>query len=178
MSENKKYPISNIQYPIYLIGMMGVWKSTVGKLLAEQLNVGFIDTDRKIEENMSMNIGQIFQHLGEKRFREEENKVLLSTGKFNGIVSTGGGIVVTEDNRFFLSKQTTILLQARPNTLSKRIHNLKTRPLLQNSTDLINSLTEIWVEREVFFKTTAQYILETDDLNPDEIVNLIIEKLK
>ena len=60
MSENKKYPISNIQYPIYLIGMMGVWKSTVGKLLAEQLNVGFIDTDRKIEENMSMNIGQIF----------------------------------------------------------------------------------------------------------------------
>jgi len=157
--------------------MMGAWKSTVGKLLAKQLNVDFIDIDREIEENMSMNIGQIFQHLGQNRFREEETKVLYKTEKFNGIVSTGGGSVVTEKNRQLLDKNFTILLSANPETLANRIHNLNTRPLLQNYSNLTERISEIWEERRVFFESSAKIIIETDKLNPDKIVNQIIEKL-
>ena len=88
---------------IFLIGMMGSWKSTICKKLAESLDSKFIDTDDEIEEAIEMSISEIFQERGEAQFREMESVFFLEKSQQSGhVISTGGGIVVVEANRIAL----------------------------------------------------------------------------
>ena len=110
---------------LFLIGMMGSWKSTVGRKLAEALKLEFIDTD-------------IFREFGEKTFREMETAFFVEKAKQKGqLFSTGGGIILSAENRKVLQENgITFLLDATPQTLANRIHNTTKRPLLSDSDNL------------------------------------------
>ena len=164
---------------LFIIGMMGSWKSTVGRKLAQNMAMEFVDTDDAIEEVMEMKISDIFKEFGEDRFRKMETAFFKEKAKQTGqVVSTGGGIVLGSENRKVLKKYgTTFFLNASTEILTDRIHNTTKRPLLTNSENLHLSLEKIWVERKSLYKNSAHHTIDTDNLNPvqvlDEILNLL-----
>lgn len=162
---------------IALIGMMGSGKSTIGKLLAEKLNLNFIDTDEEIVKITNSSINQIFEQQGEDSFREIETTVLKKVlNKKEQVVSTGGGIIKKEENRNLLKDITTIYLQAEDTTLFERVKNDNTRPLL-NTKNLLNTIQTILNERKSLYEQ-ANFIIDTTDKSPQEVVNEIMEKIK
>ena len=176
---------AKIQYPtpstqnLFLIGMMGSWKSTVGRKLAVALNLEFIDTDDAIEEVTEMKISDIFREFGEKRFREMESAYFNEKAKQSGLVfSTGGGIVLEAVNRIGLqNKGICFLLAASPKTLSQRIQNTTKRPLLTESDNIEVQLQKIWAERRDYYRVSAHHIIATDELQPEEVIEEIMKIL-
>tara|TARA_Y100000590_G_C15559318_1_gene954095 strand:- start:283 stop:807 length:525 start_codon:yes stop_codon:yes gene_type:complete len=164
---------------IFLIGMMGSWKSTVGKKLAQKIKMEFIDTDDAIEELMEMKISEIFYEFGEKKFREMETAFFNEKSKQKGyIFSTGGGMVLDSLNRDCLQNNgVTFFLSATSETLAKRIHNTTKRPLLANEVDLQGRLEKIWQERKKYYMESSKFVIETDKLNPDDVMNMIVDEL-
>ena len=171
--------MTRIPSNIFLIGMMGSWKSTIGKKLATSLDSKFIDTDDEIEEAIEMPVAEIFQERGEDQFRKMEAAFFVEKSQQPGhVISTGGGIVVTEANRIALRNNgITILLKASPETLSHRIKNTDKRPLLHGDDPLFR-LSKIWNERKEFYEESAHLIIETDRLNPTQALEMIIKKLE
>ena len=159
---------------------MGSWKSTVGKKLAEAINMEFVDTDDAIEEVTEMKISDIFREFGEDRFREMETAFFIEKAKQTGqVFSTGGGIVLGSENRKVLKKYgTTFLLNASIETLANRIYNTTKRPLLTNSENLHLSLEKIWVERKSLYKNSAHHTIDTDNLNPVQVLDKILNLLE
>ena len=164
---------------LFLIGMMGSWKSTVGRKLALALKMEFVDTDDAIEEVTEMKISDIFREFGEKRFREMESAYFNEKAKQSGLVfSTGGGIVLDAVNRDGLqNKGICFLLDASPKTLSQRIHNTTKRPLLTESDNLEAQLQKIWDERRGFYTESAHHIIATDELQPEGVIGEIMKIL-
>ena len=118
---------------IILIGMMGSGKSTISKILSEKLNLPLFDTDEIFEQQTNCKITDFFKNNGEEKFRKIESEILKETAKQdNCIISTGGGIILKENNRDILFKDDilTIYLKATSETIYQRIKNDKTRPLL------------------------------------------------
>ena len=164
---------------IFLIGMMGSWKSTVGRELAISLDLKFIDTDDEIEESTEQSIVDIFKQRGETQFRKMETAYFIEKSQQPGfVISTGGGIVAMEANRNALKNNgITIFLKASPETLSYRIKNTDKRPLLHGN-DALFQLSSIWKERKVFYEASAHLTIETDRLNPAQVLDVIIKKLE
>ena len=164
---------------IFLIGMMGSWKSTVGSKLASTLDMEFIDTDDAIEEITEMKISDIFREFGEERFREMETAFFVEKAKQSGqVFSTGGGIVLSSENqKVLIENGTTFLLDASPKTLTNRIHNTTKRPLLTNSENLEDRLQSIWNDRNELYKNCAHHVIMTDDLDPPQVLDEIRIKL-
>ena len=164
---------------IFLIGMMGSWKSTVGKKLAQKIKMEFIDTDDAIEELMEMKISEIFYEFGEKKFREMETAFFNEKSKQKGyIFSTGGGMVLDSLNRDCLQNNgVTFFLSATSETLANRIHNTTKRPLLANEVDLQGRLEKIWQERKKYYMESSKFVIETDKLNPDDVMDMIVDEL-
>ena len=108
---------------LFLIGMMGSWKSTVGRKLAETIKMEFVDIDDAIEEVTEMKISDIFQEFGETRFREMETAFFSEKSKQeNQIFSTGGGVIMDPRNRNVLKKNgTTIFLNASIEKLDRKL---------------------------------------------------------
>ena len=160
--------------------MMGSWKSTVGRKLAEALDMEFVDTDDAIEEVTDMKISDIFREFGEKRFREMETAFFVEKAKQKGqVFSTGGGIVLGEQNRKILQNYgICFLLNASPKTLTDRIHNTIKRPLLIDSDNLEDRLQNIWNDRNKYYKNSAHYIIKTDELNPAQVLDEILKILE
>ena len=164
---------------LFLIGMMGSWKSTVGHKLAENMGREFVDTDDAIEEVTEMKIADIFREFGENRYREMESAFFIEKAKQTGqIFSTGGGIILDFNNRQILKTHgTTLFLKASIETLANRIHNTKKRPLLSDCENIKLRLEKIWKERKSFYYNTAHHTIDTDNLSPtqvlDEILNLL-----
>ena len=165
---------------IFIIGMMGSWKSTVGSELAETLGMEFIDTDDAIEEVTEMKISDIFREFGEDRFRDMETAFFIEKAKQTGLVfSTGGGIVLGSENRKVLKKYgTTFLLNASTETLANRIHNTTKRPLLTDSKNIQFRLEQIWKERESYYKGSAHHIIDTNNLSSAQVLDEILNILK
>ena len=159
---------------LVLLGMMGVGKTTVGKIVAKKQGLGFIDTDRNIEENCSMKISKIFETKGEKFFRNEERKeVLQSLKKNNCVIALGGGAFINEDIRNDVLKNAiSIWLDIDLKTLNKRIKWNKNRPLLnkENNQEKINKL---YSERKNIYKL-ANHKINCNNLNIENIVKKII----
>ena len=155
--------------------MMGSWKSTVGRKLASTLDMEFIDTDDAIEEITEMKIADIFMEFGEERFRDMEAAFFIEKAKQSGqVFSTGGGIVLSSENRKALIENgTTFLLNASPKTLTNRIHNTTKRPLLTNSENLEDRLQAIWNDRNELYKNCAHHVIMTDDLEPSQVLDEI-----
>ena len=165
---------------LFLIGMMGSWKSTVGRKLAQSMDMEFIDTDDAIEEIMEMKISDIFSEFGEDRFREMETSFFIEKSKQTGqVFSTGGGIVLGSENRKVLKQYgTTFFLNASIEILADRIHNTTKRPLLTQSDNVQLRLEQIWQERESFYKDSAHHIIDTNNLNSTQVLDEILNLLK
>jgi len=165
---------------LFLIGMMGSWKSTVGRKLAEALKLEFIDTDDAIEEMTEMKVVDIFREFSEEKFREMETAFFVEKAKQSGqVFSSGGGIVLGAENRKVLQENgTTFLLDASPATLANRIHNTQKRPLLTDSENLEGWLQTIWDERSQFYTECAHYVVCTDELDPPQVLDEILKILE
>jgi len=158
--------------------MMGSWKSSVGKLLAIELGMELIDTDDAIEEMTEMKISEIFSELGETKFREMESAFFIEKSRQTGFVfSTGGGIVLNENNRNALQNNgTTILLRANPKILTNRLRNTQKRPLLSIANELETRLTVIWNERKTLYESSSHLTVDTDYLESVDVLQKILEQ--
>ena len=159
---------------LVLLGMMGVGKSTLGKIVAKKLNLKFVDTDLNIEKKWSMKISEIFENKGEDFFRiEEEKEVLKLLGKTNSVIALGGGAFINNTLRDnILKTSVSIWLDGDLNILSKRIKWNKKRPLLnhQNTEEIIKRLHS---ERKNIYKL-AKYKINCDKISKGKIVEKII----
>ena len=157
---------------IYLIGMMGSGKSTVGKTLSEKMHKPFIDLDSEIEKGTGKNISEIFDTDGEEQFRKMETKQLKQYSE--SIVACGGGIVLKDENREFINENgIAILLLATMGELTQRLSNSGNRPLLADD-NTEEALTKLWMERQIDYLETANFTIETDGKNPEELTEKIL----
>ena len=161
---------------VALIGMMGAGKTTIGKLLAEKLNLKFIDTDEEIIKIENCSINEIFAKQGEETFRRIETNVLKNIlNSDNQIIATGGGIIKKEENRNLLKQVKTIYLKTDKETIFNRVKNDKSRPLL-NTENLKETIQTILQEREQLYEQ-SQFVITTTDKTQNEVVTEIIEKI-
>jgi shikimate kinase len=161
---------------IYLIGMMGAGKSTVGKLLAERLDYGFIDTDTTIEQVAGQSVDDIFQSSGEAEFRQIESQILGEISAYTRlVVATGGGIVVQRQNWSHLQQGLVIWLDVPIAVLLDRITHdtINTRPLLKTP-DPQATLVELLASRRDRYRSADLQIEISAEDTPDRIVERTI----
>ena len=165
---------------IILVGMMGAGKTTIGKLLSNQLAFNFIDLDRKIEEKSGVKINTIFEIEGEGGFREREYLALNEAlAEEKVVISTGGGVVVKDINRSLIQKSEAMVvyLKASLDILLGRLKNDKTRPMLNKDNKLL-SLQKLLSEREPFYENLADFIIDTSHLKTNDVLKTITEKME
>lgn len=161
---------------IYLIGMMGAGKSTVGKILAKKSGKQCFDLDHQIENEVGMSIESIFEDEGELKFRYYETLELKKIS--NAVVACGGGVILSNENLNWMKRNGQIIyLRASINELEKRLIKSKNRPLLKNK-NLRESLKKILVERKKKYESIAGISILTDGLTPIEVSDAIIKELK
>jgi len=164
---------------IYLIGLMGSGKTTLGKVLSKKLDKHFYDSDQVIEEKLGVNVPMIFEYEGEAGFREREKDILKElVSKQNIVLATGGGIILSESNRDLLAKNGIVIyLKSNQKDLVLRMKNDKTRPLLKNgNVELI--IKKLCQEREPLYEEIADFKIATKNKRIYEVVNEIIRVIK
>jgi shikimate kinase/shikimate kinase/3-dehydroquinate synthase len=159
---------------LVLLGMMGVGKSTLGKIVAKQLNLKFIDTDLNIEKKWSMKIWEIFENKGENFFRiEEEKEVLECLKKDKTVLALGGGAFMNKNIRNLVLKNSlSFWLDLNLKTIAIRVKWNKKRPLLnqQNAEEIIKKL---YLKRKNIYKL-AKYKINCNKMTKEEIAKKII----
>ena len=163
---------------IFIVGPMASGKSTIGKILAKTLRVDFIDTDKEIERIAGVDISWMFEIEGEKAFRERERNILKEiTKKKDLVISTGGGIVLLEENRKLMStKGKIIYLETSIQVQLNRTINDKIRPLLGkgNKREILKALKE---ERDPLYHEIADVTINQKEKKSSQILSEIIDKL-
>lgn len=159
---------------LYLIGAMGSGKTTVGRLVAERLGLPFYDLDQRIERATGQTIAQIFVQQGEAAFRELESRALLEVAALpQGVVATGGGVVLREDNRALMRRTGwMVYLRASHETLWRRIQHSTDRPLLHTDSPR-ETLLAIMQAREPLYQE-ADWVVETDTRSPQQVADAVI----
>ncbi|MHB1359302.1 MAG: shikimate kinase [Rhodocyclaceae bacterium] len=146
---------------IYLVGMMGAGKTTVGRRLSKSVGWPFVDLDQHIESATGVSVATIFEIEGEAGFRQREAlalKQLASAGKL--IVATGGGVVLNPLNRARMNASGVVVyLYAPPGLLFERTRHDKTRPLLQVA-DPLARITSLVEKRDPLYREAADFIIE------------------
>ena len=155
---------------IYLIGMPGCGKTTVGKKLADHLGYEFKDLDLMIEEDSLMVISDIFERYGEETFRNQETKILSEITGDNLVISTGGGIIKRKSNKDHM-KGIVIYIKVSLEELERRLQNDSSRPLLQD-----NTLEDLYLERKELYEEFADFTIHNKNI--DDCIKDIIEVLK
>lgn len=160
---------------LFLCGMMGSGKTTIGEILANALGWEWLDTDGIIS-NRYGDISYIFEKEGVTYFRDLEAKILSELAqKDRLVVSTGGGIVLKKENLSLMKESGEIIyLQARRETLEKRLLGDTARPLLQTGEPLGEKLEKLLTERGKIYEEIADFIVAVDEKTPDEIVREIL----
>lgn len=162
---------------IYLVGPMGAGKTTIGKLLAKQLNREFVDCDWHIVQQTGADIPWIFEKEGEAGFRERETRALSELVALPRIVmATGGGAVGLPENRALLKNGLVIYLEASVDVQLARTKKDKNRPLLQsdNPRAVLESLYE---KRHPLYLEVADLVVPTGRLYPKQMVADILVRL-
>ncbi|GAX35750.1 shikimate kinase [Nodularia sp. NIES-3585] len=162
---------------LYLIGMMGAGKTTVGQLLAKHLGYRFLDTDSVITQSAGKSINQLFAEEGEAAFRQLESDVLAQVCAYTQLtVATGGGIVLRRENWSYLHHGLIVWLDVPVELLFTRLAEDTTRPLLQDA-DPKGKLRSLLEQRTPLYSQADLKITVKAEETPEEIANRIIEAI-
>ena len=155
-------PLSGINRNIYLVGMMGAGKTSIGRLLSKRSRRRFYDSDHVIEERTGVTIPTIFDLEGEQSFRDREEAVIAELARLSNIVlATGGGAILRENNRQVLcSSGIIVYLRGSVEDLWRRTRKDKNRPLLLTDNPR-QKLAEIYSVRDPIYSSVADIIIET-----------------
>lgn len=147
---------------IFLVGMPGAGKTTVGRQLARRLQRRFVDADHEVEARTGVRIPVIFDIEGEQGFRDRESRVIAELADGSGqVVATGGGVVLRSENRTALRRGGTVVyLQATPRLLFERTRLDPNRPLLQVA-DPLAKLEELFAQRDPLYREVADIVVSS-----------------
>ncbi|MCF6408445.1 shikimate kinase [Pseudalkalibacillus salsuginis] len=161
---------------IYLIGFMAAGKTSVGKALAEKMEVRVIDLDNYIEEKLAWDIPSIFERKGEVYFRDEEQSALQELPTSNIIVTTGGGVVLRKENRNHMKENGYVVyLEATVDTIFERLSQQDGRPLAKGkSRSDIEKLAE---KRQPYYED-ADLTVQTDGKTIEQVADEIFAWIK
>ena len=164
---------------IFLVGMMGAGKTSVGRALAKRLNKVFYDSDHVIEERTGVKIPVIFEIEGEPGFRHRESAVLDELTALDDVVlATGGGAVLAQENRDRLrTRGTVVYLRASVKDLLNRTRHDKNRPLLQTA-DPRARLNELYEMRDPLYREAAHVTIDTGSQSLTTLVNRLHQVLE
>lgn len=165
---------------LILIGFMGAGKTTVGKALAKETGMQFVDTDERIEREQGKKISDIFSEYGEAYFRDLETKLLedMQTDTTQSIISVGGGMPIRRENQELLRKLGCVCyLCASKETILTRVNNDGSRPML-NGENLEKKVEALMQSREKIYQQAAHLEIPTDAHSVSEVVQMILQEKK
>jgi shikimate kinase len=159
--------------------MPGCGKTTVGRQLARQLGLRFVDSDTEIERRLGVSIRDFFAQKGEAAFRDIEQEVIDAlTRQPDTVLATGGGAVLRQANRDALHEHTQVFyLRSSPDELSRRLRHDTRRPLLQVA-DPLRRLRELYRERDPLYRRTAHFVIETPRSSVPALLNMVLMQLE
>ena len=164
---------------IFLVGLMGAGKTTIGRQLAQRLRKEFIDADQEIVRRTGVRIGTIFEIEGEEGFRRRESAVLAELAQGDAqVVATGGGAVLSAANREVMrAGGTVIYLRARLDHLWERTRHDTSRPLLATA-DPRATLAGLLEARDPLYREVAHLIVDTGTQSAATLVSRVVAALK
>ncbi|MBI3252949.1 MAG: shikimate kinase [Candidatus Omnitrophica bacterium] len=169
--------MSNFKKNIVLIGFMGTGKTSVGKILARELDRPLVDVDQAIEEKEKRKIAEIFEKSGEAYFRAVEKEAVREAAvRESVVITTGGGAVLDPENLDALRRNGTLIaLSAKPETIYERVKNSRHRPLLKGE-DLLAQIQKLLEIRKPHYEK-ADLTLDTDGQTSAEVAARILKRL-
>lgn len=161
---------------LFLIGMMGAGKTTVGRLLARRCGFAFIDCDRELEARSGVSVATIFELEGEEGFRRREAALIDELTQPPGLVlATGGGAILSEENRVHLRERGLVIyLRASVEEILRRTHKDRARPLLQ-APDRRARIAQLLADRQRLYEETAHLIVQSGAGNPNRLVARLLQ---
>ncbi len=162
---------------LWLVGMMGSGKTTAGKMAASRLSVSFGDTDEAVSERMGCSVAQLWGSLGEAAFRDMEKLALVNLAGSEGIVATGGGVVLDEESRRILTESEKVVwLVASPTVLEMRLASTVDRPgLVSSRTRTFEFLSELAEQRSSLYTQVATHRISTDSIDVGAVASEIVD---
>ena len=159
---------------IFIIGSMGSGKTSIGKMLAKNNNLSFLDTDHEIIRSCGHSIPDIFKEFGEEHFRSLETEQLKKMNAIeNHVISTGGGIILRDNNNKLMQNLGIIIfLDINIDSQVDRVKNRKNRPLLNNK-NLKDNLLSLKKTRDPIYKSISNYIIDVSGKERDQVINEI-----
>ncbi|MCC8152118.1 MAG: shikimate kinase [Lachnospiraceae bacterium] len=163
---------------IFLIGFMGVGKSTVSRSLKRLMRAEEIDMDAAIVRKCGMSISEMFEKFGEPYFHDQETEMIRQiAGRRPAVVSCGGGCVLREENVSLMKESGTIvLLTATPETIYGRVKNSKSRPILNGHMD-VDYIAELMEKRRPAYEGACDLKISTDGKRPEQIAREILDRV-
>ncbi len=179
MPESSRPSASERSPMIFLIGLPGCGKSTVGRHLGRRLRIPFIDSDQAIEMRLGCTIRAFFEHEGEAAFRDVEAQVIDSlTLGGPRILATGGGAVLRPENRRHLRERGYVVyLKSQPEELLRRVRHDAKRPLLQVA-DPLQRLRDLFTARDPLYREIAHCTVETGRPSVANLVQTVLHQLE
>lgn len=163
---------------VFLVGLMGAGKTTVGRVLARRLGLAFIDSDHEIEARTGVSIPTIFEIEGEEGFRRREAQIIAElTQRDDLVLATGGGVVLDPGNRARLKANGMVVyINVPPEGLYERIRNDRNRPLLQVA-DPLARLHELYAQRDPLYRGVADLVIDGRRLNTQGVLQWLLKEI-
>jgi shikimate kinase len=164
---------------IFLVGMMGAGKTTLGRALAQRLRLHFVDTDRIMVDRTGVPVTTIFEIEGEEGFRKRESAALAEVAQADSqVVATGGGSILACENRELMRQRGTVIyLRAQVESLWERTRHDTSRPLLKTP-DPRATLTALLEKRDPLYREAAHLIVDTGAQSAATLVNRVLAALR
>jgi shikimate kinase len=164
---------------LFLVGMMGAGKTTIGRLLARRMKRAFLDSDQEIEQRCGVPVPVIFDIEGEPGFRAREAQVIADLTAREGLVlATGGGAVLDAESRKRLATRGTVVyLHAAPADLYERVRHDRNRPLLATA-DPLAKLESLYAERDPLYREIADLVVDTGRQGAPTLVRHLLSRLE